>query len=48
VYVTAYVDEQTMGQARTPTPLLVIRKPFDARQLQKTLAQVLAPPPAQP
>ncbi len=48
VYVTAYVDEQTMGQARTPAPLLVISKPFDARQLQTTLAQVLAPPPAKP
>ena len=48
VYVTAYVDDQTMEQARTPAPLLVIRKPFDARHLQTTLAQVLAPPPAKP
>jgi CheY-like chemotaxis protein len=48
VYVTAYVDEQTLGQARTPAPLRVIRKPFDARQLQATLAQVLVPPPPNP
>ena len=45
VYVTAYVDEQTLGQARTPAPLLVVRKPFDARQLQTTLARVLSRPP---
>ena len=44
VYVTAYMDDQTMGQARTPAPLLVVRKPFDARQLQTTLAQVLSRP----
>ena len=48
VYVTAYVDEQTLGQARTPAPLLVVRKPFDARQLQTTLARVLARPPLGP
>src|SRR5262244_2800845 len=41
VYVTAYVDEQTLGQARTPAPLLVVRKPFDVRQLQTTLGHAL-------
>jgi CheY-like chemotaxis protein len=45
VYVTAYVDEQTLRQARTPAPLLVVRKPFDVRQLQTTLAQALSQPP---
>jgi CheY-like chemotaxis protein len=48
VYVTAYMDDQTMGQARTPAPLLVVRKPFDARQLQTTLTQVLSRPPLGP
>ena len=42
VYVTAYVDEQTLGQAQTPAPLLVVRKPFDVRQLQTTLAHALS------
>src|SRR5215831_10538604 len=42
VYVTAYVDEQTLGQARTPAPLCVIRKPFDARHLQTALHNVLS------
>jgi CheY-like chemotaxis protein len=48
VYVTAYVDDQTLGQVLTPAPLLVVRKPFDARQLQTTLAQVLSRPPLGP
>jgi CheY-like chemotaxis protein len=42
VYVTAYADEQTLAEARTPPPLLAIRKPFDASQLQSTLGQALA------
>lgn len=42
VYVTAYVGEQTLEQARTPTPVLLVRKPFDVRQLQTTLAHALA------
>lgn len=46
VYVTAYVDAQTLGQVRTPAPVLVVRKPFDTRQLQTILVQVLTPPPA--
>jgi CheY-like chemotaxis protein len=48
VYVTAYTDEQILTQARTPPPVLAIRKPFDIRQIQITLEQALAkPPPAQ-
>jgi CheY-like chemotaxis protein len=42
VYVTAYADEQTMTQVRTPPPLLAIRKPFDAAQLRSILEQALA------
>lgn len=45
VYVTAYMDEHTLGQARTPAPLLLIRKPFEAQQLQTTLAHALSTPP---
>lgn len=45
VYVTAYVDEQTLGQARTPTPVLLVRKPFDVRQLQTALAHALSSHP---
>jgi CheY-like chemotaxis protein len=41
VYVTASADEQTLAQARTPSPLLAIRKPFDVAQLHSTLAQAL-------
>src|ERR687891_640011 len=37
VYVTAYADEQTIVQARTPQPVLTVRKPFDATQLRNTL-----------
>lgn len=48
VYVTAYVDEQTLEQARTPAPVLLVRKPFDARQLQTTLAHVLSRHPPRP
>jgi CheY-like chemotaxis protein len=44
VYVTAYADEQTLTQVRTPAPLLAIRKPFDIRQLQSTLEQALSKP----
>jgi two-component system, response regulator PdtaR len=44
VYVTAYADAQTMGQARTPQPALAVRKPFDVSQLRHTLAQALATP----
>lgn len=44
VYVTAYADEQTMTQVRTPPPLLAIRKPFDAVQLRSILEQALATP----
>ena len=44
VYVTAYVDEQTLGQVRTPAPVLLVRKPFDVRQLQATLAHALSSP----
>ncbi len=42
VYVTAYTDAQTLTQARTPAPVLVIRKPFDMRQVQSTLEQALS------
>jgi CheY-like chemotaxis protein len=42
VYLTAYADEQTMAQVRTPQPVLAIRKPFDVSQLRHTLAQVIA------
>src|SRR5262245_55962883 len=34
VYVTAYTDEQTMVQAKTPQPVLTIHKPFDVSQLR--------------
>jgi hypothetical protein len=30
-----------MGQARTPQPVLAVRKPFDVSQLRHTLAQAL-------
>jgi CheY-like chemotaxis protein len=45
VYATAYTDEVTMAQARTPQPVLSVRKPFDISQLRQTLAQALAAPP---
>lgn len=48
VYVTAYVDKQILGQACTPAPLLVVRKPFDVRQLQTAQAQALSRPPRGP
>lgn len=44
VYVTAYVDDNTLGRARTPAPVITLRKPFDAQQLQTTLAHVLGQP----
>jgi CheY-like chemotaxis protein len=44
VYVTAYADELTMAQARTPQPVLAVRKPFDIPQLRHTLEQALAAP----
>jgi CheY-like chemotaxis protein len=44
VYVTAYADEQTLAQARTPPPLLAVRKPFDGSQLRNTLEQALTAP----
>jgi CheY-like chemotaxis protein len=44
VYVTAFADAQTFAQAKTPPPLLAVRKPFNAAQLQRTLAQALAAP----
>jgi CheY-like chemotaxis protein len=44
VYVTAYTDEQTLARVRTPPPLLTVHKPFDAAELQSTLAQALAAP----
>ncbi len=46
VYVTAYTDEQTIVQARTPPPVLAVRKPFDATQLRSTLEQALTAPGA--
>jgi CheY-like chemotaxis protein len=42
VYVTASTDEQTLAQASTPSPVLTVRKPFDAAQLRGTLEQALA------
>ena len=45
IYVTAYADAETLAQAQTPAPVLAIRKPFDAHQLQSTLAQALPTPP---
>jgi CheY-like chemotaxis protein len=42
VYVTASTDAQNLTQARTPAPLLAVRKPFDTAQLQSTLAHALA------
>jgi CheY-like chemotaxis protein len=44
VYVTAYADELAMAQARTPQPVLAVRKPFDIPQLRHTLEQALAAP----
>jgi CheY-like chemotaxis protein len=44
VYVTAYADELTMTQARTPQPVLAVRKPFDVSQLRSTLEQALTGP----
>jgi CheY-like chemotaxis protein len=44
VYVTAFADAQTFAQAKTPPPLLTVRKPFDAAQLQRTLTQALTAP----
>ena len=44
VYLTAYADEQTMVEARTPQPVLAIYKPFDVSQLRHTLEQALAAP----
>lgn len=44
VYLTAHADQQTLTQARTPAPVLAIRKPFDIRQLQSALEQVLSKP----
>ena len=38
VYVTAYAHEQTMAQARTPQPVLAVRKPFDVSQLPHSRA----------
>jgi CheY-like chemotaxis protein len=44
VYVTAFADDQTLAQAKTPPPLLTVRKPFNAAQLQSAVAQALAAP----
>jgi CheY-like chemotaxis protein len=44
VYVTAYADELTMTQVRTPQPVLAVRKPFDVSQLRSTLEQALTAP----
>ena len=44
VYVTAYADELTMTQVRTPQPVLTICKPFDVSQLRSTLEQALTAP----
>ena len=44
VYVTAYTDELTMEQVRTPQPVLTVRKPFDVSQLRSTLEQALVAP----
>ena len=44
VYVTAYTDELTMEQVRTPQPVLTVGKPFDVSQLGSILAQALTPP----
>jgi CheY-like chemotaxis protein len=44
VYATAYADEQTLAQVRTPPPLLTVRKPFDASQLRNPLEQAVATP----
>jgi DNA-binding LytR/AlgR family response regulator len=44
VYATAYGDEQTLAQVRTPQPVLIIRKPFNASQLRSTLETALATP----
>jgi two-component system, cell cycle sensor histidine kinase and response regulator CckA len=41
VYVTAFADAQTLGQARTPPPILAVRKPFDAAEIQSTLTHAL-------
>jgi CheY-like chemotaxis protein len=44
VYVTAYADELTVAQARTPQPVLAVHKPFDISQLRHMLEQALAAP----
>jgi CheY-like chemotaxis protein len=44
VYVTAYADELTMTQVRTPQPVLAVLKPFDVSQLRSTLEQALTAP----
>jgi CheY-like chemotaxis protein len=41
VYVTAYINAHPQQQMRTPAPVLTIRKPFDTRQVQTTLAYAL-------
>ena len=45
VYLTAYADDQTLTWVRTPPPVLIIRKPFDMRQVRSTLDQALSKPP---
>ena len=42
VYVTAYADEHTLSQTRTPPPFLALQKPFEPHQLQRILAQALS------
>ncbi len=44
IYATAYADEQTLAQVRTPQPVLIIRKPFEASQLRSTIEEALATP----
>jgi CheY-like chemotaxis protein len=44
VYATAYADEQTLAQVRTPQPVHIIQKPFNASQIRSTLEEVLAAP----
>jgi two-component system, response regulator PdtaR len=44
IYATAYADEQTLAQVKTPQPVLIIRKPFDPSQLRSTIEEALATP----
>ena len=41
IYLTGYSDSQTLGQARTPLPLLHLQKPFNEETLRDVLTRAL-------